>query len=92
MFPPPIAWSSEKPPFTAGGSSLYNYNPFTTAPSESPAGSYNLVNPLMRDTVFIPQRGYAVIRFRADNKGIWMLHCHVGWHLGSGMAMSWDVS
>ncbi|EXJ62675.1 hypothetical protein A1O7_03113 [Cladophialophora yegresii CBS 114405] len=92
VFPPPITWSSEKPPFTPGGSGMYNYNPFTTTSAVSPAGSYNLANPVMKDTVFVPQRGYAVIRFRANNKGIWMMHCHVGWHLGSGMAMSWDVS
>ncbi len=91
VFPRPVAWTGTKPPFTPGGSSMYNYNPFTTQPQDSPAGEYNLVNPVIRDTVFVPQRGYAVIRFQADNMGIWMLHCHVGWHLGSGMAMSWDV-
>lgn len=92
VFPPPTPWSSEKPRFTPGGSAMYNYNPFAAPPAESPAGVYNLINPIKKDTVFIPQRGYVVIRFRPDNEGIWMMHCHVGWHLGSGMAMSWDVS
>ncbi|KIW27417.1 uncharacterized protein PV07_07155 [Cladophialophora immunda] len=92
VFPPPIPWSSDKPPFTAGGTGMYNYDPFSSLPSESPAGLYNLENPVMKDTVFVPQRGYVVIRFRADNKGTWMMHCHVGWHLGSGMAMSWEIS
>ncbi|KIW76134.1 hypothetical protein Z517_10879 [Fonsecaea pedrosoi CBS 271.37] len=92
VFPPPTPWSSERPPFTAGGTAMYNYNPFADPPLESPAGPYNLENPPKKDTVFVPQRGYAVIRFRADNKGTWMMHCHVGWHLGSGMAMSWEVS
>ncbi|KAI1608769.1 putative laccase [Exophiala viscosa] len=91
IFPHPRAWTSEKPPFTPGGTSLYTYNPFKSAPENSPAGEYNLLNPVKRDVVFVPSRGYAVIRFQADNKGIWMMHCHVGWHLGSGMAMSWDV-
>ncbi|RMZ79361.1 hypothetical protein DV738_g3308, partial [Chaetothyriales sp. CBS 135597] len=91
IFPHPRAWSSEKTPFTPGGSGLYNYNPFKAPPQNSPGGEYNLDDPVMKDTVFVPQRGYAVIRFRADNPGIWMLHCHVGWHLGSGMAMTWDV-
>ncbi|KAJ9634741.1 hypothetical protein H2204_006190 [Knufia peltigerae] len=92
VFPRPPEWTNKKPPFTPGGSSMYNFNPFATAPQDSPGGEYNLVDPVMKDTVFVPQRGYAVIRFQADNKGIWMLHCHVGWHLGSGMAMSWDIS
>ncbi|RMD42634.1 hypothetical protein DV735_g2484, partial [Chaetothyriales sp. CBS 134920] len=91
VFPNPTAWSTEKSPFMPGGSGLYNYNPFKAPPQDSPGGEYNLEDPVMKDTVFIPQRGYAVIRFRADNKGIWMLHCHVGWHLSSGMAMTWDV-
>ncbi|RMZ86630.1 hypothetical protein DV736_g6142, partial [Chaetothyriales sp. CBS 134916] len=91
VFPHPLAWTSDKPPFTPGGSGMYNYNPFEALPRDSPAGEYNLKNPVMKDTVFVPQRGYTVIRFKADNKGIWMMHCHVGWHLGSGMAMSWDV-
>jgi FtsP/CotA-like multicopper oxidase with cupredoxin domain len=92
VFPHPLPWSSDKPPFTRGGSGMYNYNPFTTKPQDSPAGEYNLLNPMMKDTVFVPQRGYAVIRLRADNPGIWMMHCHVGWHLGSGMAMGWEVA
>lgn len=83
VFPHPRAWTTEKPPFTPGGTSLYNYNPFDTAPQDSPAGEYNLLNPVKKDTVFVPQRGYAVIRLQPDNRGIWMLHCHVGWHLGS---------
>ncbi|KIV83645.1 hypothetical protein PV11_05649 [Exophiala sideris] len=91
VFPHPRAWTSEKSPFTPGGTSLYNYNPFKAAPKDSPAGEYNLLDPPLKDVVFVPSRGYAVIRFRADNKGIWMMHCHVGWHLGSGMAMSWDI-
>jgi FtsP/CotA-like multicopper oxidase with cupredoxin domain len=51
----------------------------------------NLRNPLKRDMVSVPRRGYAVIRFRADNEGVWMLHCHVLVHLGSGMGMGIHV-
>lgn len=52
---------------------------------------YNLVSPLRKDTVVVPRRGYAVIRFRADNMGLWMLHCHVLFHQGSGMAMALQI-
>lgn len=27
---------------------------------------------------------WAVIRFRADNPGIWLLHCHIEFHVGAG--------
>jgi FtsP/CotA-like multicopper oxidase with cupredoxin domain len=44
-----------------------------------------------KDTVSVPRRGYVVIRLRADNEGIWMLHCHVLFHQASGMAMGIHV-
>lgn len=44
-----------------------------------------------RDTVMVPYRGYAVLRFRAENPGVWVFHCHTLWHMVSGMAMVFDV-
>ncbi|KAI8801782.1 ferro-O2-oxidoreductase [Cladochytrium replicatum] len=44
-----------------------------------------------RDTVAVPRRGFAVVRFEADNVGIWMLHCHMLFHQASGMAMALEV-
>ena len=35
-------------------------------------------NPMRRDTVTVPPGGSTTIRFRADNPGAWLLHCHVG--------------
>jgi iron transport multicopper oxidase len=37
-------------------------------------------NPLRRDTVTVPGSGFVVLRFRADNPGVWLMHCHVEWH------------
>ncbi|OCK82156.1 multicopper oxidase, partial [Lepidopterella palustris CBS 459.81] len=67
-----------------------SYNPFDTT-TPPPGGAFNFVNPVKKDTVFIPRRGYAVLRFRADNPGVWMLHCHLLWHQASGMAMALHV-
>jgi iron transport multicopper oxidase len=44
------------------------------------------INPVRRDTVHIPAESYAVIRWRADNPAVWFFHCHVEWHLESGLA------
>ncbi|KAJ1728911.1 ferroxidase fet3 [Coemansia biformis] len=44
-------------------------------------------SPLQRDTVFVPKKEYAVVRFRADNPGVWLMHCHFDWHMGMGMNM-----
>ncbi|KAJ5167326.1 multicopper oxidase-domain-containing protein [Penicillium canariense] len=52
---------------------------------------YDLSRAALRDTVQIPSRGYAVLRFRADNPGVWLFHCHILWHLATGMAMLVDV-
>jgi FtsP/CotA-like multicopper oxidase with cupredoxin domain len=47
----------------------------------------NLVDPPLKDTVMVPDVGFVVIRFLADNPGYWMFHCHVDWHLNNGMAL-----
>ncbi|KKK21921.1 hypothetical protein AOCH_000182 [Aspergillus ochraceoroseus] len=75
-----------------------SYNPFV---DPSPPGldperfpetkGYDLSRAMLRDTVYIPSRAYAVLRFRADNPGIWLFHCHILWHLANGMSMLVDV-
>jgi iron transport multicopper oxidase len=42
--------------------------------------------PLKRDGFVVPAFGYAVIRFKADNPGVWFFHCHIDFHLVGGMA------
>lgn len=44
-----------------------------------------------KDMVSVPRRGFVVLRFKAGNEGFWMLHCHVLWHMWSGMAMGIQV-
>lgn len=41
-----------------------------------------------RDTAYIPQNGWLGIRFKADNPGVWIFHCHIEWHLDAGMAIT----
>lgn len=38
------------------------------------ATTWNLENPMRRDTVTIPAFSHIVIRFMADNPGLWALH------------------
>ncbi|KAF8967014.1 hypothetical protein BGZ46_000241 [Entomortierella lignicola] len=47
----------------------------------------NTNNPLRRDTVTIPEFGYAVLRFINDNPGLWTFHCHIDWHMQAGLLM-----
>lgn len=43
--------------------------------------------PMRRDTVQVRPNGNMVLRFRADNPGVWMFHCHIEWHLEQGLAL-----
>ncbi|KAK5106527.1 hypothetical protein LTS08_000646 [Lithohypha guttulata] len=48
---------------------------------DTPVGT----SPLRRDTVVINNHGTLRIRFRADNPGVWLFHCHMEWHSHSGL-------
>ena len=47
----------------------------------------NLINPPMKDTVSVPDAGFTLIRFLANNPGYWLLHCHMSWHNHVGMGV-----
>jgi iron transport multicopper oxidase len=46
--------------------------------------NYN-AQPPVRDTLAIMANSFAVIRFKADNPGIWLFHCHIEWHVEMGL-------
>ncbi|CAN6274426.1 unnamed protein product [Urochloa humidicola] len=52
--------------------------------SKDPA-TYNLVDPPYQNTVSVPKAGWAAIRFRAANPGVWFMHCHFERHTVWGM-------
>ena len=45
------------------------------------------LNPLppSRDTASVNANSYAVFRFRADNPGVYLFHCHIEWHVEMGL-------
>ncbi|CZT03169.1 related to Conidial Pigment Biosynthesis protein brown1 [Rhynchosporium graminicola] len=43
------------------------------------------VIPPKRDTYAVQANSYAVIRFQADNPGVWLFHCHIEWHVIMGL-------
>eukprot|EP00923_Selenidium_pygospionis_P053642 GHVN01093217.1.p1 GENE.GHVN01093217.1~~GHVN01093217.1.p1 ORF type:complete len:461 (-),score=30.59 GHVN01093217.1:27-1235(-) len=53
----------------------------------APPTDLNQDNPPVKDTLLIPARGYAVVRFRSDNPGFWIAHCHTEQHVSDGMAI-----
>lgn len=65
------------------------YQSMEKSRSFSPAGQDE--NPPFKDTVSIPSKGFITIRFRADNPGFWLMHCHFDWHMAVGMGFVLQV-
>ncbi|TEB23091.1 yellow laccase [Coprinellus micaceus] len=52
------------------------------------SSTYNFANPVRRDVVSIGNTGDNVtIRFKTDNPGPWIMHCHIDWHLVLGLSV-----
>ncbi|CAL1533176.1 unnamed protein product [Lymnaea stagnalis] len=45
----------------------------------------------LKDSVTVPDGGYTIVRFKADNPGIWFLHCHIEFHVEIGMGLLFQV-
>ncbi|XP_031123056.1 laccase-4-like [Ipomoea triloba] len=71
--------------FFAIGRGLGNYNP------DQDPRNFNLVDPVERNTIGVPSGGWAAIRFRANNPGVWFLHCHLEVHTTWGLKMAFVV-
>ncbi|WOL14487.1 laccase-11 [Canna indica] len=76
---------------------LHGYNFFVVGQgignfdrSKDPA-KFNLVDPPERNTVGVPTGGWTAIRFRADNPGVWFMHCHLEVHTSWGLKMAFVV-
>jgi L-ascorbate oxidase len=50
--------------------------------------SFNLKNPLRRDTLSLLPYGWTAIRFAADNPGAWPFHCTLAAHAVMGMGFT----
>lgn len=59
--------------------------------SYTPDIPLNLKNPPRRDTAVLPACGYLVIAFFNDNPGVWLMHCHIGWHAAEGFSLQFVV-
>ncbi|GMP67884.1 hypothetical protein CsSME_00027718 [Camellia sinensis var. sinensis] len=52
---------------------------------------FNLLNPQARNTIAVPTRGWVVVRFQANNLGVWLMHCHMDIHVPWGLSMAFVV-
>ncbi|KAG6490695.1 hypothetical protein ZIOFF_052005 [Zingiber officinale] len=51
---------------------------------------FNLVDPILKNTVDLQPFGWTAIRFKADNPGVWAFHCHVESHFYMGMGVVFE--
>lgn len=65
--------------------SAANAGTFDPTANASLLTSSKASTPIRRDTLLIYPSGFAVLRFRADNPGVWLFHCHIEWHLSTGL-------
>ncbi|CAN6442827.1 unnamed protein product [Victoria cruziana] len=67
------------------GSGVGNFDP------NKDTANFNLVDPPERNTIAIPTAGWTAIRFRANNPGVWFMHCHFEVHTSWGLTMAFLV-
>ncbi|EFX05344.1 diphenol oxidase [Grosmannia clavigera kw1407] len=75
----------------AGHGYFPGYEAFNMAPLGrgllDPGNTSSIDNPLRRDVATVEGFGWTLVRFVADNPGVWRFHCHMIWHGDGGMAM-----
>ncbi|XP_039116538.1 laccase-11-like [Dioscorea cayenensis subsp. rotundata] len=76
---------------------LHGYNFFVVGQgignfdANTDPAKFNLFDPPERNTVGVPTGGWTAIRFRADNPGVWFMHCHLEVHTTWGLKMAFVV-
>ncbi|CAL5064690.1 unnamed protein product [Urochloa decumbens] len=58
-------------------------------PAVHPA-TYNLKDPILKNTVAVHPYGWTALRFKADNPGVWAFHCHIEAHFFMGMGIVFE--
>lgn len=57
---------------------VFNGKPIPGVIRKDGIPNVSVKNPPYKDTVVLPYPGYVRLRFRADNPGFWLFHCHFG--------------
>jgi iron transport multicopper oxidase len=60
----------------------------TNAIQQIDNGTRTTFPPANRDVFMVEKYSYTVIRFKSGNPGIWMLHCHIEWHIEASLVMT----
>ncbi|KAK8693640.1 hypothetical protein V6N13_071214 [Hibiscus sabdariffa] len=76
--------TTENHPIHLHGYSFYVVG-YGTGDFDPQTANFNLVDPPYMNTIGVPAGGWAVIRFVADNPGVWFMHCHLDVHQSWGL-------
>jgi iron transport multicopper oxidase len=66
----------------------HNFQVIARSPSNTPykaSAIHPPHTPMRRDVVTVYTGGYIVLRFKVDNPGIQLFHCHIEWHVEAGL-------
>ncbi|KAJ8119084.1 hypothetical protein OPT61_g78 [Boeremia exigua] len=88
--PHPIHKHGNRAFILGAGAGNFTWPDVASAAAERPE-LFNLVNPSYRDGFVTPptvdQPTWLAVRYKVENPGAWMLHCHIQSHLTGGMAV-----
>ncbi|TPX47136.1 hypothetical protein SeMB42_g03437 [Synchytrium endobioticum] len=77
-----------------GQSFFVTANGTTTAENVTAAQVVNatyIPGSALRDSVRVPVDTFVALRWKAENPGVWAFHCHIDFHLITGMALNFVV-
>lgn len=87
--PHPIHKHGNRAFILGAGEGNFTWPDVASAAAERPE-LFNLVNPSLRDGFVTPptetKPTWLAVRYKVENPGAWMLHCHIQSHLNGGMA------
>ena len=59
--------------------------------AERDSGSQMLDAPLQKDMISLWRRSWVVLRFKVENPGTWLFHCHMEQHIPTGQVMAFNL-
>ncbi|EMC93672.1 carbohydrate-binding module family 20 protein [Baudoinia panamericana UAMH 10762] len=74
-------------PIHLHGHDFYILGTGTDTWTAADADNLNYDNPTRRDVAMLPSGGWLALAFQLDNPGAWLMHCHIAWHAGEGLAL-----
>lgn len=63
----------------------HNFNVLAEGPGTWDGKIAHQQNTQLRDVQMVDAHGFIVLQYNADNPGVWPFHCHIAWHVSTGL-------